>query len=202
MNENSRNNTIKTIIESLLAEDEDSARKALKECIQTQYTNLLNEDHEKYMSSEEMETHLNKLFKMASKDEKEKFLEYLSKNANLETCTAKDFAACAETIQGKGKDEMDKVIHYLERLVGYDFDPKKLEEDLGNVKTAPSKGVPDDGADIPNVYKNKNTKKLKRKMHTLKKNVYGTGMQPAAAANAEVGGDVGGVGGDGGGGGE
>lgn len=187
-------NNTKQIIDSLVEGDDQAAATILKNLIQSQYSKLINEDHEKYMTSDEMETHLNKLFKKATKDNKDKFLKYLAKNSDLEVCTEKDFKKCANTIQGKGKEEMDRIIHYLENLVGYNFNPKKLDEDLGNVKTAPSKGVPDGGADIPNVYTTKDTKKLKRKMHTLNKNVYGTGMQPSAA--------TGGEGGDGGSGGE
>lgn len=188
-------NTTKRIIDSLIEGDDQTATEILRTLVQERYSKIINEDHEKYMTSDEMESHLNKLFTQAAQESKDKFLGYLAKNSDLETCTKKDFKKCANTIQGKGKEEMDRVIHYLEKLVGYEFKPEKLDEDLGNVKTAPSKGVPDGGADIPNVYVTKNTKKLKKKMHTLKKNVYGTGMQPAAAGD-------GGEGGDGGSGGE
>lgn len=188
-------NNTKLIIDSLIEGDDQTATAILRNLIQTRYSKLITEDHEKYMTSDEMEAHLNKLFKKAAKEEKDKFLKYLAKSSDLEVCTEKDFNKCADTIQDKGKEEMDRVIHHLENLVGYDFKPEKIDEDLGNVKTAPSKGVPDGGADIPNVYTTKNTKKLKKKMHTLKKNVYGTGMQPAAAGD-------GGEGGEGGSGGE
>lgn len=184
--------TIKAFVASFQAGDEEAATNALKECIRSRYELLITEDHEKVMTSDEMETHLKKLFSNASDDTKKKFLDILSKHSDLDTCSESDFGKCAGIIKDKGKIVMDKVIHSLEKLVGYKFNPEKVDENLGNVITKPSKGVPDGGADIPNAYTTKNTKKLKKKMHTLKKNVYGTGMQPAAAQGADFGGDGGG----------
>ena len=72
----------------------------------------LNEDHEKYMSSEEMKTYLELLYKKCSKSNKAKFDDYLKKECDVEDV---DLTKCADIIC-KDKKQCDKVIHYLEDL--------------------------------------------------------------------------------------
>ena len=71
------------------------------------------------------------------------------------------------------------------------------ESMLGNVITTPTLSVANNGEDLSNVYVTKNIPKRKKKLPTLKKNVYGTGLAPGNNS-----GDSGDGGGDGGGGGE
>lgn len=66
-----------------------------------------------------------------------------------------------------------------------------------NVDVTPSKGAPDNGADIPNMFSTKEIKPRSKKLPKLKKGVYGTGAPPVNAS-----GDSGAASGEGGSGGE
>lgn len=93
---------------------------------------LVYEDHEKYMTSAQMASHLRKLFKMCEDEEAEKkFLKKLGDAVGKDNCTAKDIKECAKKLCDKDKVECDKLIHSLEAHVGYkkDFSGKeKLDE--------------------------------------------------------------------------
>ena len=64
------------------------------------------------MSSEEMKTYLELLYKKCSKSNKAKFDDYLKKECDVEDV---DLTKCADIIC-KDKKQCDKVIHYLEDL--------------------------------------------------------------------------------------
>lgn len=86
---------------------------------------LVFEDHEEHMAAKEMSAHLRKLFKMCEdSDTKEKFLKKLGKAADVEDCTEKDIKKCSEALRKKDKKDCDEVIHDLEDLVGYDYEPE------------------------------------------------------------------------------
>lgn len=193
---------LRSILEALKNGQEDQASSILREYFGYKVNRVLNEDHEKIMTSDEMEQHIIKLHGKAP--DKEVFLKKLAQFSDLDACSEEDFRKCADNIQSKGKVFMDKAIHSLEKLIGYKFDPKTVVENLGNVITRPSAGVPDGGASIPNVYITKSIPKKKKKLPSLKKSVYGTGYAPLSSQPASggegSGGDAGG--GDGGGGGE
>jgi hypothetical protein len=74
---------------------------------------LVNEDHEEFMTSEEMKSYLNLLYKKCNKKTKEEFMEYLSKKfPNVESKTPDGYAdeIC------KNKKRCDVIIHKLEEL--------------------------------------------------------------------------------------
>ena len=79
---------------------------------------------------------------------------------------------------------------------------KILEGNVSNVITRNIQGVPDGGATIPNYYSTSNPSKKKKKLPSLKKSRYGTGIAPASLRPDAGEGSSGEGGGDGGGGGE
>ena len=93
---------------------------------------LVYEDHEKYMTSAQMASHLRKLFKMCEDEATEKkFLKKLGDAVGKDDCTEKDIKECAKKLCDKDKEDCDKLIHKLEDHVGYkkDFsDKEKLDE--------------------------------------------------------------------------
>lgn len=93
---------------------------------------LVYEDHEKYMTSSQMASHLRKLFKMCEDETAEKkFLKKLGEAAGKENCTEKDIKECATKLCNKDKEECDKLIHALEDHVGYKkdlSDKEKIDE--------------------------------------------------------------------------
>lgn len=196
------NHDLKLMLEAFRLGHEDRASRILREYLEKRVHLLITEDHEKYMTSGEMEKHVDMLYGKAN--DKDEFLSKLANLSKMDSCTAKDFRKCTNTLQGMGKKYMDKAIHSLEKFVGYEYVPVK--EDLGNVITRPLPGVPDGGALIPNVYTTKKISKKKKKLPSLKKNVYGTGYAPGAwhgdHASDHPGTGGGEGGGDGGGGGE
>lgn len=161
---------------------------------------ILHEDHQRYMTSEQMEAHINMLHGKA--DDKDAFLKKLASFSTLDRASEKDFRKCAEDIQGKGKIYMDKAIHALEKMVGYKFDPKNVEENFGNVITRPVDSVVVGLPKIPNTYTTKKIPKKKKVLPKLNKGRYGTGFAPGGwhGDHASDGGEGGG--GDGGGGGD
>lgn len=72
-----------------------------------------------------------------------------------------------------------------------------IETLFGNVISLKVQSVANGGAALDNVYATPSPSKKKKKLPTLKKNVYGVGMQPAN--NSGDGGEGGGDGGGGGG---
>jgi uncharacterized protein YaaN involved in tellurite resistance len=72
----------------------------------------LNEDHEKRMSSDEMKSYLELLYKKCSKKVQDEFNEYLKKECDVDEV---DLAKCSEMLC-KDDDRCDKVIHHLENL--------------------------------------------------------------------------------------
>lgn len=195
-------NKLRLVINALWENDNSTASFLLKQVIVEKAEAKLLEDHELYMTSDQMEKHIIKLHGKAQ--DKDAFLKKLASYSDLDACTEKDFKKCADNIQSKGKIFMDKAIHALEKLIGYTFEPKKVDENLGNVITRPIPGVPDGGALIPNAYTTKTIPKKKKKLPSLKKNVYGTGMAPAGWRGEDYSGEgsSGGEGGGDGGGGE
>lgn len=191
---------VSLVLEAFRLGDEARAARILREYLEKKMYALVFEDHERVMTSDQMEKHIEMLH--GKSEDKTAFLNKLAHYSDLDACSEKDFRKCAENIQGKGKVFMDKAIHALEKLIGYKFDPKKVDENFGNLITRAVAGVPDGGAKISNVYTTKNIPKKKKKLPSLKKNVYGTGLAPGAwhGDGDSDGGDSGG--GDGGGGGE
>lgn len=161
---------------------------------------LIHEDHQRYMTSDQMERHIATLHGKAS--DKEAFLKKLASFSTLDAVSEKDFRKCAEDIQSKGKTQMDIAIHALEKLVGYEFDPKSVEENFGNVITRPVDSVVVGLPKIPNAYTTKKIPKKKKVLPKLNKGKYGTGFAPGGwhGDHASDGGGEGG--GDGGGGGD
>lgn len=191
---------IKQLVESMMDGDKEKAGAFLRLHLQESLHLLLSEDHELYMSADQMEKHLNKLHGLAN--DKDAFLKTLANFSDKLDCTEQDFKQCSANIVSKGKEHADKAIHKLESQVGYTFEPKDLKEDLSNVITRALRGVPDNNAKIPNVYTNKKVNQLKKTLPRLKKSKYGTGNPPAvglgSGSSGVGGGDAGG--GDGGGG--
>lgn len=183
------------MIDSIINEDRESASDLLRLHVQNLISKNINEDHELYMSSSQMEKHLNKLHGLAT--DKSAFLKTLANYSDKTECTESDFKACSHSIVGKGKEHADKAIHKLESQVGYTFDPKDLKENFSNVITRALAGVPDGGAKIPNVYTTKNASKLKKGLPKLKKSKYGTGNTPASLGVGSGGESAGGDGGGG-----
>lgn len=163
---------------------------------------LISEDHERSMTSDQMEKHIEMLHGKA--EDKEAFLKKLASYSTLDAVSEEDFRKCAEDIQSKGKIPMDKAIHALEKLVGYTFNPKKVEENLGNVITRPVNSVVVGLPKIPNAYTTKKIPKKKKVLPKVNKGRYGTGYAPGSWHGdhaSDGGGDAGAGGGDGGGGG-
>lgn len=192
------------MLEAFRMGHEDRAARLLAAYMQKKVTQLVNEDHQRFMTSDQMEKHIEMLHGKA--DDKEAFLKLLAKYSTLDACSEEDFRKCAENIQEKGKTYMDKAIHALEKLVGYTFDPKKVKENFGNVITRPVDSVVVGLPKIPNAYTTKKISKKKKVLPKLNKGRYGTGYAPGAwhGDHASDGGNSGGDagGGDGGGGGE
>lgn len=122
---------------------------------------LITEDHERYMTSEQMEKHIEMLHGKAQ--DKKAFLKKLATYSTLDAVSEEDFRKCAENIQSKGKLYMDKAIHALEKLVGYTFNPKKVDENFGNVITRPVDSVVVGLPKIPNAYTTKKNSKEEKK---------------------------------------
>lgn len=72
----------------------------------------LTEDHEDRMSSDEMKSYLELLYKKCSKSAKHEFDEYLMKECDMEKV---DFAKCCKVLC-KDDKKCDKAIHHLESL--------------------------------------------------------------------------------------
>lgn len=194
------------MLEAFGSGDEARASAELGKYMQAKVQGLLSEDHQRYMTSEQMEKHIEMLHGKA--EDKEKFLKLLAKYSTLDACSEEDFRKCAENIQSKGKIYMDKAIHALEKLVGYKFNPDKVKENFGNVITRPVDGVAVGQPKIPNAYTTKKISKKKKVLPKVNKGRYGTGYAPgawhgdhASDGGGSAGGDAG-AGGDGGGGGE
>lgn len=200
-------NELTGMIEALIAGDETRATELLREALVKKTRALINEDHEKFMSSKSMQAYITKLHDKA--EDKDAFLKKLASFSTLDAVSEKDFRKCAEDIAAKGKVYMDKAIHALEKLVGVEYD-EMVKENLGNVITRPVDGVAVGQAKIPNVYTTKKISKKKKVLPRLKKGRYGTGFAPGGwhgdHDHGTGGGDSGlgdgGAGGDGGGGGE
>ena len=179
------NTYLKATVEALLDRDEVAASSHLKEYFEQKKAAILREDHEKFMTSDEMEQHILKLHNKAP--DKKEFLNKLATFSDLDTCTEKDLKTCANNIQSKGKKFMDTAIHSLEKLIGYKFDPKTVLENLfGNMIARSVPGVPNNNEPIPNAFTNKKINKKRQKLPTLKKSVYGTGNPPINASGAPV----------------
>jgi hypothetical protein len=189
-----RKNT-QSIITAFMEGRMDDAQMFLRDRIHNALSVELREDHELYMSADQMERHLNKLYSYAN--DKDSFLKTLANYTDRDTCTDKDFRQCSHEISGKGKEFTDTAIHRLEKLIGYTFKPDTVKESYIDTLKRNSLPTP------PNVYKNTDSKKLKKGLPKLKKSVYGTGNPPAVGmgGGTGIGGDAGGGGGDGGGGG-
>ncbi len=193
-----------SMLEAFRMGHHERAARLFKEYAEKKVYSLINEDHQRTMTSEQMEKHIEMLHGKA--EDKEAFLKKLASYSTLDAVSEKDFRKCAEDIQAKGKLYMDKAIHSLEKLVGYKFDPKKVEENLGNVITRPVDSVVVGLPKIPNAYTTKNIPKKKKVLPKVNKGRYGTGYAPGAwhGDNDSDGGNTGGsdssAGGDGGGG--
>lgn len=166
------------MIHALIEGDEDNAAMYLRVVMENKVRNIINEDHEKYMTSKQMEKHIAMLHDKA--EDKDAFLKKLASYSTLDAVSEKDFRKCAEDIADKGKVYMDKAIHDLEKLVGYEFDPSKVEENFGNVITRPVDGAIVNLPKIPNVYTTKYIPKKKKVLPKVKKGRYGTGYAPGA----------------------
>lgn len=184
---------LKSMVDAVINHDTELAEDHFRIHIQESLHRLLSEDHQLYMSEDQMVKHLNKLHGLAN--DKGSFLKSLANFSSLEKCTEKDFQQCSKSIVAKGKVDADRAIHSLEKLVGYEYNPKDLKENIGNVLTKALRGAT--GKKIPNVLVSTDVNKLDKKPIRLKKGKYGTGNPPSLG--------VGGGGGDagaGGGGGE
>lgn len=181
-------NYLREMIVALIDGQDDLAKSCLSEHINKKASVLINEDHEKFMTSAQMEQHIKTLFSEAP--DKSEFLKVLGKYSSLDNCSERDFKKCANNIQSKGKVHMDKAIHALEELIGYEFSPDSVKEGFHNIIRRVVPGVPNNNADIPNVFTNKNIPRKKKKLPTLKKNVYGTGLPPSNASGDREGGPI------------
>jgi capsid portal protein len=192
------NTNLFNLINALSNNREVIATRILKEILENKLYNILNEDHQNYMTSDEMEKYIIDLHKKAN--DKDKFLKILAKYSKMDECSERDFKKCAENIQSHGKIYMDKAIHALEKLLKIKPDFKKLSEDIQNVDTTPNDSVLSTGK-IPNVFTNKKIKN--KKVSTLKKSVYGLGgygpnAVPSGCDSGSSGSDGSGAAGDGG----
>ncbi|WAX21667.1 hypothetical protein [Stenotrophomonas phage RAS14] len=183
---------LKSMVNAIINQDSDLAGDHFRIHIQESIFRLLSEDHQLYMSEDQMVKHLNKLHGLAN--DKEAFLKSLANFSSLEKCTEKDFQACSKSIVAKGKTDADRAIHSLEKLVGYEYNPQDLKENIGNVVTKALRGAT--GKKIPNVLTNKDVNDLDKKPLRLKKGKYGTGNPPSLSVG--VGGGDAGAGGGGG----
>lgn len=184
---------LKRMINAMIDQDSDLAGDHFRIHIQESIHRLLSEDHQLYMSEDQMVKHLNKLHGLAN--DKGAFLKSLANFSSLEKCTEKDFQQCSKSIVAKGKTDADRAIHSLEKLVGYEYNPKDLKEDIGNVMTKALRGAT--GRKIPNVLVDTDVNKLDKKPRRLKKGKYGTGNPPALGVGGGGGGDAGAGGGGG-----
>lgn len=106
-------------LESLMQNNDTDAAKFLGEYFKSKSQVVLAEDHEKYMTSAQMEKYLKKLFKKAKKEHHEEFAKLL----NITKCNDENLATCAKVL-ANNKKKADKVIHKLEKLVNTKMDPK------------------------------------------------------------------------------
>lgn len=193
-----------SMLEAFRMGHEDRAARLFRAYAEKKVHALISEDHQRTMTSEQMEKHIEMLHGKA--EDKAAFLKKLASYSTLDAVSEEDFRKCAEDIQSKGKLYMDKAIHALEKLVGYKFDPKKVDENLGNVITRPVDSVVVGLPKIPNAYTTKKIPKKKKVLPKVNKGRYGTGYAPGAwhgdhdsDGGGSAGGDAG-AGGDGGGG--
>ena len=94
-------------------------------------------------------------------------------------------------------NDEDRAIRILKEYMQKRVYLNIFSENLLNVITRPVNGVPDNGAKIPNAFVTKNIPKKNKKLPSLKKNVYGTGLAPGAwhgDHDSDGGGDGGGDG--------
>jgi len=180
------------MVNAMIDQDSALAGDHFRIHIQESLQRLLSEDHQLYMSEDQMVKHLNKLHGLAN--DKESFLKSLANFSSLEKCTESDFQKCSKSIVAKGKIAADRAIHSLEKLVGYEYNPKDLKEDIGNVVTKALRGAT--GRKIPNVLVSTDVNSLDKKPRRLKKGKYGTGNPPSLGVG--VGGGDAGAGGGGG----
>ena len=179
------------LIEAISDQNLEQADDYLHLIVQESLARTLNEDHELYMTSSQMKSHLGKLYNLAK--DQSSFLKTLANYSDKTECTEKDFEECAKNIVSKGKEHADKAIHKLEKLVGYEFDPKDLKEEFSPfIKRLMDAAI--NPKTIPNFIKNTKINKLKKSPTKLRKSVYGGGYY---GNNGEASGGA-----DGGGGGE
>lgn len=108
----------------------DELNQLFSDYITENFSGILVEDHEKNMTAQEMTKHIKKLFKMCE-DEKteEKFLKRLGKAADVDDCAEKDIKSCAEKLCDMDEEKCDDVIHELEGMVGYEYEPEDEKDD-------------------------------------------------------------------------
>ena len=106
-------NKLKKMLEALIEKDVDTAAVHFNEYATVKASVLLSEDHENYMDSDELHTHLKKLMKKATEDQKEKAMKHLG----LKSCEDNALKDCADKMCKKGKKHCDKMIHALEDLL-------------------------------------------------------------------------------------
>jgi len=90
----------------------------------------ITEDHDKSMSTAEMKTYLDLLYKKCNKKAKNEFKEYLKTQCNVDDA---DFVKCSDSICNDAKN-CDKIIHHLEKLSNK-IDENSLSMILKNGKT-------------------------------------------------------------------
>jgi hypothetical protein len=102
----------------------DELNELFSDYVTENFSLLLVEDHEKRMSAKEMAAHIKKLFGMCEDEKTEKkFLKRLGKAAGVEDCEEKDIKKCADALCKEDDDKCDDVIHELEGMVDYEYEP-------------------------------------------------------------------------------
>ena len=111
-------------IEAFMQGNIDKAIAFTKRCIELKSQAIVNEDHEKSMSEEELKHYIKDLHSKAKDEHKEAFAKHL----DAEECNDEAFGAAAKKY-GKDKVKADHLIHKLEKLVGSKIDPKEYKTD-------------------------------------------------------------------------
>jgi hypothetical protein len=116
--------SLQEVLESLLNNNNKGAGEALSVYLHGKTRSIMNEDHEKSMSSEELAHYLKTLHSKVKAEHKEKFASHLG----VKECNDESFAACAAKLS-KDKKKADNLIHKLEKLTDSAIDPKEYKKD-------------------------------------------------------------------------
>ena len=92
---------LKLMLEAFIADDLDQANQFFRVYAEKKVSKMIREDHEKYMTADQMLSHIKMLHKKA--EDKDAFLKKVAEFSTLDAISENDFSKCVKNIRNKGE---------------------------------------------------------------------------------------------------